>query len=96
MTLNQRLFIIVPLVSMLLNLFLFLAVLSAKKTRLIYAFMGLLAGFMAWCTGSLFMRMDMPYHERQVSILIRSASAGQVVYETSARHDGRWNSNPTL
>ncbi len=46
--------------------------------------------------GSLFMRMDMPYHERQVSILIRSASAGQVVYETSARHDGRWNSSPAL
>lgn len=72
MTLNQRLFIIVPLVSMLLNLFLFLAVLSAKKTRLIYAFMGLLAGFMAWCTGSLFMRMTLypgPGFWYQVSII---------------------------
>ena len=46
--------------------------------------------------GSLFMRMDIPYHERQVSLLIRHAATGQVVYETSARHDGRWNDSPEL
>lgn len=46
--------------------------------------------------GSLFMRMDIPYHERQVSLLIRHTASGQVVYETSARHDGRWNSSPEL
>lgn len=46
--------------------------------------------------GSLFMRVDIPYHERQVSLLIRHAATGQVVYETSARHDGRWNDSPEL
>ncbi|WP_310567933.1 DUF4136 domain-containing protein [Hydrogenophaga sp.] len=46
--------------------------------------------------GSMFMRMEIPYHERKVSLLVRQASTGQVVYETSARHDGRWNSSPEL
>lgn len=46
--------------------------------------------------GSLFMRVDTPYHERQVSLLIRHAATGRVVYETSARHDGRWNDSPEL
>lgn len=44
----------------------------------------------------MFMRMDIPYHERQVSLVVRQAATGQVVYETSARHDGRWNSSPEL
>ena len=43
-----------------------------------------------------FMRMDLPYYERKVSLLIRQASNGQVVYETHAAHDGRWNSSPEL
>ena len=43
-----------------------------------------------------FMRMDLPYYERQVSLLIRNAGTGQVVYETHAVHDGRWNSSPEL
>ena len=42
MSLNQRLFIIVPLVSALCNIFLLLTVLSARKNRQIYAFMELL------------------------------------------------------
>lgn len=46
--------------------------------------------------GSLFMRVDIPYHERQVSLLIRHTATGRVVYETSARHDGHWNSSPEL
>lgn len=45
---------------------------------------------------TLFMRMDIPYYERQVSLVVRQAATGQVVYETSARHDGRWNSSPEL
>lgn len=72
MTLNQRLFIIVPLVSLLLNVFLFLAVLSAKKSRQVYAFMALLGVFTAWCAGSLFMRMTVypgPEFWYEVSIM---------------------------
>jgi hypothetical protein len=43
-----------------------------------------------------FMRLDLPYYERKVSLLIRNAGNGQVVYETHAAHDGRWNSSPEL
>lgn len=43
-----------------------------------------------------FMRMDLPYYERKVSLLIRNAGNGKVVYETHAAHDGRWNSSPEL
>lgn len=43
-----------------------------------------------------FMRMDLPYYERKVSLLIRQAGNGQVVFETHAAHDGRWNSSPAL
>ena len=57
MTLNERLFLIVPLISLLCNAFLFVTVLSAKKNRLIYAFMAMLGSFTIWCCGSLFMRM---------------------------------------
>ncbi|MBA4262789.1 MAG: DUF4136 domain-containing protein [Comamonadaceae bacterium] len=46
--------------------------------------------------GSSFMRMDTPYHQRKVSLLIRQAASGQLVYETHAQHDGRWNSTPEL
>lgn len=46
--------------------------------------------------GSVFMRMDLPYYQRKVSLLIRHAGNGQVVYETHAAHDGRWNSSPEL
>lgn len=42
------------------------------------------------------LRPDMPYHLRRVSVVIRDARSGQVVYETSAAHDGRWNSTPAL
>lgn len=72
MTLNQRLFILVPLVSLLCNVFLFLTVLGAKKNRLIYAFMELLGVFTAWCAGSLFMRMTIypgPSFWYEVSIM---------------------------
>ncbi|QCB46991.1 DUF4136 domain-containing protein [Hydrogenophaga sp. PAMC20947] len=42
------------------------------------------------------LRPDMPYHLRRVSLVIRDARQGQVVFETSAAHDGRWNSTPAL
>lgn len=59
MTLNEAVFITVPLVAFLCNLFLFLTLLSAKKSRLIYSFLGLLTAFMLWTAGSLFMRLSL-------------------------------------
>lgn len=43
-----------------------------------------------------FMRLDLPYHQRQVALLIRRASDGQVAFETRAAHDGVWNDTPEL
>ncbi|QBM30132.1 DUF4136 domain-containing protein [Hydrogenophaga pseudoflava] len=40
--------------------------------------------------------MDMPWYERKVTVVIRDAASGRVVYETQAGHDGRWNSTPAL
>ena len=59
MTLNERLFIIVPLLSLLCNLFLFLTALGTKKDRLVYAFIALLGAFTMWSGGSLFMRLQL-------------------------------------
>ena len=42
------------------------------------------------------LRSELPYYLRQVSLLIREAGTGRVVYETRAAHDGRWNSTPAL
>ncbi len=56
---------------------------------------GLYGGHGGW-GGTLFLRMDMPYHERQVSLVVRHSDTARVVYETSARHDGRWASSPEL
>ncbi|MDP1687863.1 hypothetical protein [Hydrogenophaga sp.] len=44
----------------------------------------------------LFLRMDTPYYQREVSLVIRHATSGRVVYETRAAHDGRWNSSNAL
>lgn len=56
---------------------------------------GLYGGHGFWGT-SMFLRMDLPYYERQVSLVVREAATGRVVYETRARHDGRWASSPEL
>lgn len=58
MTLNERVFIMIPLVASLLNIFLLLAVASVKKDRLVRSFNELLLTFTAWSLGSLFMRMN--------------------------------------
>jgi hypothetical protein len=34
--------------------------------------------------------MPQPYYVRDVVVLIRDARTQQVLYETRARHDGRW------
>lgn len=44
----------------------------------------------------LFLRMDTPYYKRDISLVIRHAASGRVVYETRATHDGRWNSSNPL
>lgn len=45
---------------------------------------------------TLSMRMDIPYYEREIAIVMRDAASGRVVYETRAAHDGRWNDTPAL
>jgi hypothetical protein len=44
----------------------------------------------------MFLHMETPYFQREVSLVIRHAATGRVVYETRAAHDGRWNSSPAL
>ena len=44
----------------------------------------------------MFPRMESPYYKREVSLVIRHAATGKVVYETRAAHDGRWNSSNAL
>lgn len=41
-------------------------------------------------------RFESPYYKREVSLVIRHAASGKVVYETRAAHDGRWNSTNGL
>ncbi|MDP2416215.1 MAG: DUF4136 domain-containing protein [Hydrogenophaga sp.] len=43
-----------------------------------------------------FMRMDMPYYKREVSLVVRHAASARVVYESRAAHEGRWNGTPDL
>jgi len=44
----------------------------------------------------MFMHVESPYYKRELSLVIRRADNGQVVYETRAAHDGKWNSTPAL
>lgn len=63
-------------------------------------YIGVGSGQVLWSPGFMWgagmMRSDMPYHLRRVSLVIRDVRQGQVVFETSASHDGRWNSTPAL
>ena len=53
-------------------------------------------GQVVWAPPMMFMRMETPYYQREVSLVVRHAGTGQVVYETRAAHDGRWHSSPPL
>ncbi|WP_442763453.1 DUF4136 domain-containing protein [Malikia spinosa] len=44
----------------------------------------------------LFPAPAVPYYQREVSVVLREARSGRVVYETSAAHDGPWADSPTL
>ncbi|MEZ5644711.1 MAG: hypothetical protein R3E94_07860 [Burkholderiaceae bacterium] len=64
-----------------------------------YAGIGL-GGYRSGVGGSIWMPVlpppSLPYYQREVVLVIREATTGRVVYETRARHDGRWNSTPAL
>lgn len=56
MAVNEILFVAIPSVALLLNLFLLLICISAKKNKLVYAFMLLIISLSAWTGGSASMR----------------------------------------
>lgn len=43
-----------------------------------------------------FMEIESPFYQRKVSLVIRDAASGRVVYETLAAHDGRWGGSEPL
>ncbi len=43
-----------------------------------------------------FFAMETPYYLRHLSVVVRDTQTAQVVFETSAAHDGRWNDSPGL
>ena len=59
MAVNSVLFVAIPAIALLLNLFLLLICISAKKNRLIYAFMLLVLAYSIWSGGSAAMRAVM-------------------------------------
>lgn len=44
----------------------------------------------------MFMEIQSPFYQRKVSLVIRDAASGRVVYETQAAHDGRWGGSEPL
>ncbi|WP_342129608.1 DUF4136 domain-containing protein [Hydrogenophaga sp. OTU3427] len=42
------------------------------------------------------LNLEHPYYFREIAVVLRDAASGRVVYETRARHDGRWNDSPAL
>ena len=40
--------------------------------------------------------METPYYQRSLSVVVRDTRSAQVVYESTAAHDGRWNDSPAL
>ncbi|MHC1786940.1 MAG: HD domain-containing phosphohydrolase [Christensenellales bacterium] len=56
MAVNSVLFVAIPAIALLLNLFLLLICISAKKNKLIYAFMLLVLAYSTWSGGSVAMR----------------------------------------
>lgn len=43
-----------------------------------------------------FMEIESPFYQRKVSLVIRDAASGRVMYETQAAHDGRWGGSEPL
>jgi hypothetical protein len=42
------------------------------------------------------MMADNPYYLREITVVVREAASGRVVYETRAKHDGRWPDSRAL
>lgn len=42
------------------------------------------------------MQFDMPYYRREVHLLVRRLSDGQLVFESRANHDGRWSDDEAV
>lgn len=42
------------------------------------------------------LRFDMPYYRRELAIVMRRLSDGVVVFESRARHDGRWHDDEAV
>lgn len=59
MAINGTLFVAIPTVALLLNLFLLLICIGARKNKLVYAFMLLVIGYSLWTGGSAGMRAMM-------------------------------------
>jgi hypothetical protein len=45
---------------------------------------------------SMTMNFDYPYYRRDLSVLVRRLSDAQVVFESRAKHDGRWNDDDAV
>lgn len=58
MVVSEIVFWLVPLLAMIINLFIFMTFLAAKKNKIIYSFILLLIAFTAWTAGSFFMRLS--------------------------------------
>lgn len=52
------------------------------------------SGHVIW--SPMFMRVDIPYYKREVSLVVRQAASARVVYESRAAHEGRWQGTPQL
>lgn len=52
------------------------------------------SGHIIW--SPMFMRVDMPYYQREVSLVVRHAASARVVYESRATHESRWQGTPQL
>lgn len=42
------------------------------------------------------LRFDMPYYRRELALVLRRLSDGAVVFESRARHDGRWHDDEAV
>lgn len=41
-------------------------------------------------------RVDMPYYQRSITLVVRDGQTGRVAFETRAAHDGRWHDSPAV
>ena len=49
-----------------------------------------------WRSPPLVLQYDFPYYRREVDLIVRRLADNQVVFESRARHDGRWSDDETV